>query len=325
MEALAQSPPLLKGGGTLEVRLRDPRHALLRLSFGEQHIELRAAFLSVPYPSGLRRLLARESDVDAVIVDRIPPGLTEAAEELGIAILDRAGYGRVVAPAFVYVAIPPRSPSSMRSSASPFAPKASRIVRALLADPGSHWRLLALAERVDVDAGNAHRIFASLTDMGLVERDEDAYVVTDPGSLLEAWAEFNRRPREQVRVTLAGDLEEAIDRLVDAHPDGLVVSGEFAAERLAPYLPAQSAIVHCLDRKVWEQIAQEADRSPAFPGYSLHSQLILDLPDEGVAHFGGIAGGIPVVHPVQLYVDLFGDLGRGREAAEHLRRQWIAY
>lgn len=326
LEGFANRPPELEGGVELQVELVDSRSALLHLRHNGHGMDLRAAYLSVPYPSGLRRLLAQQPEVDAVIVDRLPPGLVRAAEEAGVGVLDLKGHGRMVAPGFVYVVPPPPTllSAARRSPASPFAPKASRIVRGLLVEPEQHWRLSNLAEAVKVDAGNAHRIFASLVEMGVVEKDEEAYVLSDPGSLLEAWAEFQRRSRERLSLAtddLAGDLR----KLVSTLEGQAVVSGEFAAELHAPYLPAAEAVLHCFSQGALESIQQTEPLLQYVPSYGPRSRILVDVADEGAGQFASVLNGLPVAHPVQVYVDLFRDHGRGREAAEHVRRERIPY
>jgi DNA-binding IclR family transcriptional regulator len=71
-------------------------------------------------------------------------------------------------------------------------------VRALLADPQRHWRVSQLADRVHLNPGNVHRSLAALLESGFLEREGEAYLVADPGSLLEAWAEAAAMPRERV-------------------------------------------------------------------------------------------------------------------------------
>jgi hypothetical protein len=326
LEALAHNPPRLQGGGWCALDLRDSRHARLIVEFGNNRLAMSAAYLSVPYPSGLRRLQLREPDLEAVIVDRIPTGLLEAAATAGVAVLDKDGYGRIVAPSLVYVAPAPQSAAApSRSSSSPFAPKASRLVRTLLAFPERRWRLSMLADTAEVDPGNAHRILASLMERGLVERDEDEYLIADPGSLLEAWAESTSRPREQLSLPVTGELADELRVILPVLDHKAVVSGEFAAERLAPYLPAQSALVHCWDRAAWERLGRDVTPRYVPSGASLGGRLIVDLADEGVAHFGISQDDIPLVHPVQAYVDLYKAPGRGREAGEHLRHERIGF
>jgi hypothetical protein len=347
-------PPELAGGVELAVEPSDGR-VRLRLRHEAAAVELSAAFLSVPYPSGLRRLLASIEDIDAVVVEHIPSGLDAAAAELGVSYLDRHGFGRVVAPGIVYVA-PPPVPSRLRplggdlpagqaspgelppapqspgsagrrpQRVSPFAPKASRIIRALLAEPDRSWRLSDLAKGVGVDPGNAHRILASLLELDLVERDDDEYLLPDPGSLLEAWAEAVRRPRERIVVPIADGLVESIRELVEGDPGSYAVSGELAAELLAPYLDARRALLHCLNRDAYSAVAQlESLRELKMPPVNLAGRFDAVLADERIGQFGEEREGLPLVSPQQLYVDLYRESGRTREAAEYLRRQVLKY
>ena len=41
--------------------------------------------------------------------------------------------------------------------------------------------------------------------------------------------------------------------------------------------------------------------------------------------FSDVRDGLPLVSPQQLYVDLYRDRGRGREAAEHVRREVLGF
>ena len=306
----------------------DDRHAKLQLELGGQRVDLHAAALAVPYPSGLRRLVAAEPDLEAVVVERIPPGLGKAAGELGVSYLDAHGRGRVIKPGFVYVAQPlpdiRRLAGAPRSS--PFAPKASRVVRALLSEHERHWRLSDIAELTDLNPGNVHRALAALVEDGYVEREGDLYVAIDPGSLLEAWVDISSPARERASIAVHGDLRQAVENLVERVHGNAAVSGELAAELLAPHLPAESALVHCLDVNEWASVAQE-DAGPPLPmGSGVPSgRIVVDLSDEGVARFGASAAGFDLVGPAQLYVDLYKQPTRGRQAAEEVRRQLLAF
>jgi hypothetical protein len=200
-------------------------------------------------------------------------------------------------------------------------------VRALLADPFHHWRVSQLASLVELNPGNVHRALAALTDGGYVEREGDAYVLADPGSLLEAWAEVGTRSRPGERGTLAveGDLHATVARVVADLGGRAVVSGELAAELTAPHLQAASAIVHCFDADAWARLG---DRYPLALGLSPATRagdIVVDLVDGGVAQFGFPRNGLPLVSPAQLYVDLARARGRTREAAEEVRRQCLRY
>lgn len=322
------TPPTQARGWYIElsVDLADDQRGVVRLQHGDVVAELKAAGLSLPYPLGLKRLLANQEDIDLVVVERAPPGLREAAENAGINYLDLAGGGRVIAPGLVYVASPRRDPGGItRVRPSPFATKASRVVRVLLSDPKKAWRLSDVALLSHLNPGNVHRALAALLDRGMVERDEDAYVVADPGSLLEAWADQQQEPRERVLLDPGGNLRPFISRLVDELGGRAVVSGELAAEELAPHLPAESAIVHCFDERRFAELPRDDRPLPFLPVRVRPGQVLVDLADEGYGAFRLERAGMPLASPLQVYVDLARDRGRGREAAEHLREQVLGF
>lgn len=113
--------------------------------------------------------------------------------------------------------------------------------------------------------------------------------------------------------------------LLDLLEGAGAISGEFAAERWAPYLPAQSALIHCYRAETWERLTEDVGAPSLGTRRSHEGQLLLAQADEGVAHFGEVVDGFPLVHPAQAYVDLYPARGRGREAAEHLRRECLPY
>jgi hypothetical protein len=325
LSAFTEHPPRLAGNVALDVKREDPDHVRLTLSSDGHHATLRATALLVPYPSGLRRLLAEEVDLDAVIVDRIPRGLGGAAQEYGVSYLDRSGHGRVVAPGFVYVSEPSGgSGRPVQRRSSPFAPAASRVVRALLVDPVHRWRLSEIASVVDFNPGNVHRTLAALVGIGLVERDDDAYVVPDPGSLLEAWADQAPRPREQYALPIERSPLEDARRLTEALRAPAVVSGELGAELLSPYLSSESAVIHIHEEDDFHAVAG-GDVGTLLPSAARQGRLLVDLVDPGTDQFAAPVQGLRVAHPVQIYVDLYRERGRAREAGEHLRRDLIRF
>jgi hypothetical protein len=319
-------PPKLRGGFALRVKPIDDHHVLLTVERDQARLQLRAAALSVPYPSALERLLAAEPEIDAVIVERVPRGLAAAAEQRGISYLDVEGQGLLAGSHLVYYCSPSSEGARPITSprTSPFAPKASRVVRALLSDPSRAWRLSDMATLVELNPGNVHRALAGLQQRGFVERDRDNYVVSDPGSLLDAWAEVARPTEDRHLLPVSRGLQPEVAALVERLQGRAVVSGELAAELLAPHLPARRAIVHCFDIDAWERLSLESPpRSSSW--VEAVSRIVVDLPDEGVAHFGIEVDGLPLVSPAQLYVDLARGPTRGRQAAEEVRRQLLGY
>ena len=338
-----ERPPKLEGGLSFALEPVGERYARLRVEAGDRIYEAVAGGLSVPYSSGLSRLLAANPEVEVALVEHAPRGLDRAAEEQGVGYLDLRGRGRLIGPGFVYVVPPlvpylsrggdveaakdPRSSKGARGNAkvSPFAPKASRIVRTFLSEPDRRWRLSEFAALCDMNPGNVHRVLGALAADDLIERDGDDYVVPDPGSLLEAWSEQGQRGRlrERLSIPVRGPLSDAVRELVDVLGEHAVVSGELAAEMYAPHLPAGSAVVHRLDDGPLEGL----ELSSVAPVRSLRSptHIVVDRADEGVGAFRVEREGLPLVSPQQLFFDLYRERGRAREAAEHVRREVLSY
>jgi hypothetical protein len=354
-EAFLSRPPKLEADVGLRAEPLENNRLKLTVSHEGANAQIAVAPLAVPYPSGLKRLLAAQPDVEGVVVDRLRPGLYEAAQENEIAVLDLRGHGRIVAPGFVYVRPPSpdarkASPLSHSGRASPFAPKASRVVRILLSDSNDPKRLADIASEAGMNAGNAHRVLSSLLDMGLVERDHNDYVVKDAGSLLDAWADAASRPKKSVLIAAReGELDDLAREVIGslrsrvapsddlygkakrrqaslagrgAPHENAALSGELAAEMLAPHLSARSAIVHVWDPAVFERASRDWQQ-PLQP--LVMSRIEIHLSDEGVGHMGANRDGLYLASPAQVYVDLHGHRGRARDAAEELRRHLLGY
>jgi hypothetical protein len=338
-------PPALEGDLRASLERLDEARALLTVAGHGHEYSALATGLAVAYPSGLTRLLSAQPDAQVILLERASPALDRATREHGVGYLDLQGRGRLVGPGFVYVVPPlhsgargadvgdddddhhgPGEPDRAGAiRVSPFAPKASRVVRALLSDPDKRWRLSELAHSCRMNPGNVHRVLGGLRERGLVEKDSEAYVVDDAGSMLEAWAEQGRRvgSGQRMAIPVRDDLRsntEAVIEMLDGHA---AVSGELAAELYAPLLPSSHAIVHCVEQTAWDQerFHAAASQRPLRP----RGQIVLDLADEGVAEFGQDRSGLPLVAPQQLYVDLFRDRSRAREAAEHVRREVLGF
>src|SRR4051812_36843644 len=88
LEQFIRRPPRLQGGVRLRVEPENGRRAWLHLDQQGHSAALHATALTLPYPSGLRRLLSADPGLDAVLVERIPRGLDAAARDANISYLD---------------------------------------------------------------------------------------------------------------------------------------------------------------------------------------------------------------------------------------------
>src|SRR2546421_1791512 len=96
--------------------------------------------------------------------------------------------------AFDQVLIEKEGKRNVRPSTRPlrslFAPRATRVVRVLLAEPQRAWRLEELARAAEVSLGHSHNVMSRLEDLRWVERDQAQRIrLSKPADLLEAWCE----------------------------------------------------------------------------------------------------------------------------------------
>src|SRR5213593_1769056 len=79
---------------------------------------------------------------------------------------------------------------STRPLRSLFAPRATRVVRALLVAPGRAWRLEELGKAAAVSLGHSHNVVKRLEELAWAERDADQRVrLSKPADVLEALCE----------------------------------------------------------------------------------------------------------------------------------------
>src|SRR5215813_5514939 len=96
--------------------------------------------------------------------------------------------------AFENVLIEKEGKRNVRPSTRPlrslFAPRATRVVRALLTEAGRTWRLEELGRAAEVSLGHSHNVVKRLEELAWVERDDTQRIhLSKPADLLEAWCE----------------------------------------------------------------------------------------------------------------------------------------
>jgi len=275
----------------------------------------------------LRAYVAEEGADRCLIV---APALTQRTRELlrrcDIDYLDLRGEVRVAIPGRLLVLAggeKKRSPDGRSYSrnriANPFRGKASRVVRALLAEPARWWGVIELAERVDVSAGLAVKTLKSLEDEAYVRRNEDRQVsLSDGEALLRRWADAARNPfRDAARFTssirdpdeLTAELCKGLERLGVAY----AITRLAAARFVEPYAAASVVDAYIDDDP--DRLAAALGYLPVERGESLR---LVAPPDAGVFQFTERRSGITMVNPVQLYVDLKRAGGREPDVAERL-------
>ena len=233
--------------------------------------------------------------------------------------------------AFEHVLIEKEGKRNVRPSTRPlrslFAPRATRVVRVLLAEPSRAWRLEELGKAAAVSLGHSHNVVKRLEDLRWLERDDAQRIhLGKPADLIEAWAEsYTYRTNEIAsyfapeRVTrrLMGDLARAA--AADNRRYAFTLSAGLSL--VAPH--TRLGTIHCY---------LEGDPAPIAAALGLHpageadgALHLLSPYDPGVFYGLVDKAGLKVVCLPQLYVDLRRYERRGGEQAEHLRREAMGY
>jgi hypothetical protein len=201
---------------------------------------------------------------------------------------------------------------------SPFAPKSSRIARAMLIEPQRWWRQNVLAEATRLDDGHVSRIVRRLLDERLLEKREAEVRPLNPWLLLDAWNDEYRFKRHDVVLghvsgtgievsrELHGRLREAETKHALTGLPAAWLYRSFARFRL------NSLYVAGDPRQAAARIGLRLEERGA------NVQLI-GPDDEGVFEGSESRERLPCVHPVQVYLDLNHLPERAPEAAEDLR------
>lgn len=233
--------------------------------------------------------------------------------------------------AFDQVLIEKEGKRNVRPSTRPlrslFAPRATRVVRVLLAEPTRAWRLEELAKAAEVSLGHSHNVVKRLEDLRWVERDHGQRIhLGKPADLLQAWCEsYTVRSNEVtsyfVPERLSRKLMTDVARVASAEGRRYAFTLGAGLSLVAPQ-PRLTAL-HCyLEGDPGPLAAALGLRPTAEPDGALH---VLTPYDSGVFYGTLEKAGLKVVSVPQLYADLVHADRRGAEQAEHLRREAMGY
>jgi hypothetical protein len=207
-----------------------------------------------------------------------------------------------------------------------FAPRATRVVRALLVERERAWRLDELGRAVGVSLGHAHNVIKRLEELDWIERGRDGlYRLGRPGELLDAWrdAYSYRTNGLSAFVPPAGDKRRVMEALA-RHTTELGMGYAFTLHAGASLIGPHTRVstVHCYVTGDVEALARVLGLQPVDGEGSVY---LMTPYDPGVFYAPVVKGGFRVVSLPQLYVDLHSHERRGREQAEKLRRDAMGF
>ena len=308
---------------------------VVKFKIGSTEHTMALEITSLGQPREIRGAMTRLDGIRRELPGAYPIAVSPYISPQSAALLKRRGFGYLDLSGNCYLSFEnvliekegkPNARPSIRPLKALFAPRATRVVRALLVDPQHIWRLEELAKTADVSLGHAHNVVKRLGELSWVERGEQQRIeLTRPGDLLDGWVDAysyrqNRMEAyfspERVTRRLVGDIARA------AHGENrrYAFTLHSGAALVAPNvrLPA----IHCYLGGDPEPIARALSLRP---GDGEGNVYLMTPYDEGVFHAPIEKGGVPVVSLPQLYADLFHYERRGREQAAYLRREAMGY
>jgi hypothetical protein len=308
---------------------------LVKFRMGHQEHTLVLEVSTLGQPRQIREAVTKLAEIRKDLPEAHPVATAVYISPQSASILRRANLGYLDLSgncylAFEHVLIEKEGKRNVRPSTRPlkalFAPRATRVVRALLAESQRVWRLEELARATAVSLGHAHNVVKRLEELAWIDRDELQRIhLGKPADLLDAWCDSYTYQANEIATYFSPEritrrLMGEIVRRADAEGRRYAFTMHSGAALVAA--TTRVPVIHCYLEGDPAPIARALDLRPAEGEGTVH---LLAPYDEGVFYGLLEKGGFKVVSLPQLYADLLRYERRGREQAEHLRREAMGY
>ena len=202
-----------------------------------------------------------------------------------------------------------------------FKPKAERILRTLLCEPGHQWSAAELAESSDVSIGQVSNVRRLLLEHEWIQDQKRGIKLTEPSQLLTSWLNEYQPDRNTVYdfydMGSVGGIESIMEDYCKRTQARYAFTSFSGASRYAPFTTYRTAAVYM---DISERDVNELPFKPVTSGANIR---IISPYDDGVFYGTRNIRGQSVASPVQCYLDLKDEKARGEEAAEALLEQVI--
>lgn len=250
----------------------------------------------------------------------ITPEGASVCREDKVSYVDLAGNCRIAMGALYLERTGQPNPFQKNAMAAPalYGMRGERILRTLLQQPTRAWKVTPLATQTGVSAGTVSIIRKLLIERDWAKDGPNGIELTQPEKLLRDWAQVwgrraFKRPFTYFSRVGVTETERKIADFAEAQNCKFALTGAAAAWRHAPMTRYQRTQAYWDGEP--EEIAAALDLKKTESGANLQ---LLVARDRGVFDFAETIDGVPVVCPVQAFLDLHRDPARGEEAAERL-------
>ncbi len=285
-----------------------PRHIRMAL------LELRHSMLRHP-----------QAAIPVLIAPYLSPQVQALCRAQGVGYLDLEGNACLIfGSVFIERQVASKPAAERRELKSLFKPKSAQVLRVMLSNPRRSWRVAELAQAAAVSLGQVSNVRVGLLAREWAQVSEDGLFLSAPDALLGAWCKVYEPPagkRLSFYTTLHGSaFEEAARRVLAVdETTGLAAFASFsAAHWLAPYGRTGTHYFYA-DQAGLEHLQSALKLTATSKGENVVVSLLKDA--DFLRDTVEPAPGAICTSPLQTYLDLANAGERGREAAEHLRRE----
>lgn len=336
----ARNPAIEIGGIALVPRIGSghPVDVLASISALGRHHRIACEVSSNGQPSHVRNAVLRVRDhVANLEFDAAPmvaaPFLSERSRalclEYGVGYLDLHGNAYLqVGGILIDVSVPGKPSADRRELKSLFRPKAARILRTMLRDPGRAWRVADLALAANASLGHVSNVRRALLEREWAEGLSEGVALTNHDAVLDAWRSAYCPVAGQVEKLYTSlhsmAIEDVAKTIFSLHPRrrSLAFASFSAARWLAPYGRTGTEYFFA-DREGAAQIAAQLRASGVDKGENVNIRILKD--QEILADAIEPAPGIVCTDPIQTYLDLSASGERGVESADYLRHKVLSW
>jgi len=215
----------------------------------------------------------------------------------------------------------PHLPSYRSSKVNPFSDKASFVLRVLFESPKRAWRVTEITRKVDLTKGWVSVVSRELLERGYIADLRDGFRLLDIESALHDWSQYYQWNRNRIESYSAPfDYVELLAKLQRSKEvrTGCALTLLSGADQIAPHVQHGQAhlYVHPLRTQLASSLREQLFLEPVSAGGNVH----LVQPFYKRSAFFGVrtVNNLPVIAPVQLYLDLVSSPLRGHESASVL-------
>tara|TARA_Y100000114_G_scaffold157102_1_gene187085 strand:- start:2299 stop:3390 length:1092 start_codon:yes stop_codon:yes gene_type:complete len=271
----------------------------------------------------------------------IAPSLSKSSRELlrqhGFGFWDTSGSLYLELPNALYsVERPPLpQPREGREPRHIFKGSTAQVIHTLLLDPAREWKVTRLAEEADVSAFTSQKTLDYLEKQLWVSKTgrgpHTVRHVKKPGAILDAWAKDYEMENQSLRFhQFAPNIEAQKVQLAsfmsNIDDSSWAVTLEHGAEAYAPLLTKLPSVLTVVVPEELAYHLRQAAQESGFREVPSGENLRILTTNERSPFLGRRKfDSIWVASPIQLYLDLHSWPRRGKEQAEHLRKERIKF